>query len=197
LILFASTYVFVVLVRRWTVLRDQTKLGLWARESGYQPVRPPADQPLALMPLLLRQRIHITRAYHRRRTWLMQITPAEGSTTLRHLLMCQLPMNWPDTALRPPVKTSGLIDPLSLRHFPALSTPNRFGVYATSAAGAKALATSPIRGLLPPDLGLLLHKDVLLLDFSARPFDPIELDRMVTLVDQLVRHLPVAQVVSA
>ena len=32
--------------------------------------------------------------------------------------------------------------------------------------------------------------DTLILDFSTRPFDGIELSRMVSLADQLVRHVP-------
>lgn len=197
LILIASTIVFIVLVRRWTVLREQTQLSLWARESDHQPVRPPFDVPLSLIPPILRQHLQILTAFHRQRTWLLRLAPTDSSPSPRHLLVRQLPMNWPATALRPSIKESGLIDPLSLRHFPALSTPNRFGVYGVTAAAARALATSPVRGLLPPDLGLLLREDVLLLDFSARLFDPIELDRLIALVDQLVSHLPVAQPASA
>lgn len=197
LILIASTAVFVVLVRRWTTLRDQTQLNLWARESDYQPLRPPAERPMMLIPPLLRQRIQIATAFRRQQTWLMRLNPTDSSPSPRHLLLRQLPMNWPPTALRPPVKESGLIDPLSMRHFPALSTPNRFGVYATTAAAARALATSPIRGLLPPDLGFLLYEGTLLLDFSARPFDPIELDRLTALVDQLTQHLPIIQSTNA
>lgn len=197
LILIASTMVFVVLVRRWTVLRRQTQLSLWTREADFRPVSPPAGRLLMLIPAPLRSRIRIDQAFCREQTWLAQLMSADPLPAPRNLLLRQLPMNWPPTALRPAQKESVLIDPFNLRHFPALSTPNRFGVYATTAAGARALATSPIVGLLPPDLGLLLEGGVLLLDFSARTFDPIELDRLTALVDQLVRHLPVAQTVSA
>jgi len=197
LILLASTAVFVVLVRRWTVLRDQTQLSLWARESDYRLVRPPADRLVALIPAPLRLRARINLAFCREATWLIRLMPADASPAPRHLLLRQLSMNWPATALRPPVGESGLIDPFSLRHFPAFSTPNRFGVYATTAASARALASSSVLGLLPPDLGLLLYEGVLLLDFSARPFDPIELDRLAVLVDQLVQHLPVALAAGA
>ena len=36
-------------------------------------------------------------------------------------------------------------------------------------------------------IGLLLHGEYLLLDFSERPFDPIEFGRMLAVADQLVR----------
>jgi hypothetical protein len=39
---------------------------------------------------------------------------------------------------------------------------------------------------------LLLHGSKLMLDFSARPFDTIELSRLSALIDQLLGHLPPA-----
>ena len=47
-----------------------------------------------------------------------------------------------------------------------------------------------LRSLLPADVGLLLIGRQLLLDFSDRPFDSIEFGRMMSLTDQLVKHLP-------
>lgn len=193
LILVASTAVFVVLVRRWTVLREQTKLHLWAREADYRLIRPPYDRLMKMIPAQLRSAIRIDQVFCRRETWLIRSMPDDSSSAPHHLLLRRLSVDWPTTALKPAAGGPGLIDLVSLRHFPALSTPNRFGVYASTAAGARVLATSPVLGLLPPDLGLLLEGGVLLLDFSSRPFDPIELDRMDVLVDQLEHHLPVIQ----
>jgi hypothetical protein len=47
-----------------------------------------------------------------------------------------------------------------------------------------------LRALTPPNVGLLLHGQRLILDFSHRPFDEIELTRMTSLAEQLVAHLP-------
>jgi hypothetical protein len=67
---------------------------------------------------------------------------------------------------------------------------DRFIVFGTDSAAARMLSKSHARALLPPDIGLLLHGRHVVLDFSTRPFDGIELGRMVALADQLVRHLP-------
>ena len=59
----------------------------------------------------------------------------------------------------------------------------------TEPTAARDLARSTLMALLPPDLGLLLVGRHLLLDFSARPFDPIEFGRMIALADQLGRGM--------
>jgi hypothetical protein len=55
---------------------------------------------------------------------------------------------------------------------------------------ARAAVASMLIALLPHDLGLILHGRRLILDFSTRPFDGIELSRIVALVEQLAAHLP-------
>ena len=57
-------------------------------------------------------------------------------------------------------------------------------------AAARRLYRSHLRALLPPDVGLLLHGEHLVLDFSARHFDALELSRMLALADQIVAHVP-------
>jgi hypothetical protein len=47
-----------------------------------------------------------------------------------------------------------------------------------------------VAALLPPDVGLLLAGENLVLDFSTRPFDPLELQRVDALAEQIVMHLP-------
>jgi hypothetical protein len=66
----------------------------------------------------------------------------------------------------------------------------RFVVFGSDSHAARILSKSEARALLPPDIGLILHGQHLVLDFSARPFDGIELGRMVALADQLAGHLP-------
>ena len=74
--------------------------------------------------------------------------------------------------------------------YPRMGDVARFIVFGTDSQAARMLSKSETRALLPPDIGLLLHGRHLVLDFSARPFDGIELGRMVALADQLVQHLP-------
>ena len=57
-------------------------------------------------------------------------------------------------------------------------------------AGGTALGKSSVAAPLPPDVGLLLVGENLVLDFSVRPFDPLELQRIDALAEQIVLHLP-------
>jgi hypothetical protein len=71
-----------------------------------------------------------------------------------------------------------------------LGAGERYLVVGVDKSAARVLARSSIRGLLPADVGLLLHGRELLLDFSTRRFDEIEFGRMIALADQLVANLP-------
>jgi hypothetical protein len=93
--------------------------------------------------------------------------------------------------LRPSGAASSALDLFSLGSFPTMGT-ERFTAFGTDSAAARAVTKSMLRSLLPPDIGLLLHGRHLVLDFSARPFDAIELSRVAALSDQLASHLPPA-----
>ena len=60
-------------------------------------------------------------------------------------------------------------------------------VFAIDSKDARLMAASPARGLLPADIGLIVHGPYITLDFSVRPFDAIEFDRMLAVMEQLVR----------
>jgi hypothetical protein len=68
--------------------------------------------------------------------------------------------------------------------------PDRFVASGTDSAAARRLALNKIPALLPPDLAVLLHGSFLIVDFSTRPFDTIELTRMGALLEQLAAKLP-------
>ena len=93
--------------------------------------------------------------------------------------------------LRPAVAGPGLsvLDLLpSLTAYPSLLPPERFAVYAVDVKPARKLAASAARGLLPHDVGLLIHGPAVVLDFSGRPFDGVEFDRMLVVAEQVVGH---------
>jgi hypothetical protein len=92
----------------------------------------------------------------------------------------------PPAGLRPAHVRPGcsVIDLFKLTPFHSLGN-DRFAVHASEGRTANRLANSSVRALLPPDVGLLMHGRVILLDFSSRPFDPIELDRMIALAEQI------------
>jgi hypothetical protein len=108
-----------------------------------------------------------------------------------NVLVRQIGADWRPTGLRPVAATSSVLDLFSLSSFPTMGT-ERFIAYGTDSAAARAVTKSMLRSLLPPDIGLLLHGRHLVLDFSARPFDAIELSRVAALADQVAAHLPPA-----
>ncbi len=99
--------------------------------------------------------------------------------------------DWRPAGLRPTRVADSLLDRLQLQDYPgAADDANRLMPLAVDARAAKTLAHSPARTLLPPDVGLFLSGGYLVLDFSTRPFDPIEFDRMLAISSQLVAQLP-------
>ena len=106
-----------------------------------------------------------------------------------NVLVRQIGSDWRPTGLRPVDAASSVLDLFSLGSFPTMGT-ERFVAYGTDSAAARAVNKSMLRSLLPRDVGLLLHGRHMVVDFSARPFDAIELSRVVALADQLATHLP-------
>lgn len=107
-----------------------------------------------------------------------------------HALVRRVEATWPPTALRPATRDESLLDLFSLASYPSMIASERFVIFGTDSAAARSVAKSSLSALLPPDVGLLLHGRVLVLDFSARPFDTIEFDRMLALAHHLTAHLP-------
>ena len=86
--------------------------------------------------------------------------------------------------LRPANATASVVDLFQLTTFNSVSN-NRFAVAAVDAQTANRLAKSSARALLPQDVGLLVYGEWMVLDFSARPFDPTELDRLLSVAKQV------------
>jgi hypothetical protein len=190
-----SVAVFIVLVRRWTSKRLWVEVLDWARERGF---RMSARETAAPSPLESVQQTELRTAM---RVWSDRITlaqleaaPPAGAADVSpmrwHALVRNLESAWAPTGLRPAPAASSLLDLFSLSSFPLMGETERFVVYGTDSGPARRISKSNLRGLLPPDIGLLLHGQYLVLDFSARPFDTIEFDRMIALAEQLVLHLP-------
>ena len=89
-------------------------------------------------------------------------------------------------ALRPVGAEASLVDLMHLTLFPKLSSQSRFAVYGLRATDAKELAGSAARALLPRDIGLIRNADAVILDFTSRPWDPVEFSRMTAIVEQIV-----------
>lgn len=189
-VLAVSLVVFNWQVRRWTTNRRWRALLDWARERGYRLSHQDREPP---PPFDTMAAARATTCLESRSTHLFQLETIGGSavaTPRWHVLVRELEAAWPPTGLRPATAKSSLLDQFSLSSYPRLGAVERFVVFGTDTTAARILSASPMRALLPPDIGLLLAGGKLVLDFSARPFDPIELGRMTALAEQLVTHLP-------
>jgi hypothetical protein len=189
-ILGASLTMFYLLVRRWTTQRQWVSLAEWARQRQFRFKSTAASElPTALESLRehdVKIRLHVGNDD----VFAMQLStsPPEGriEPNVWNVLVrrCPAPCAAP-AALRPANAPASALDLLGLSQFPAHAIGHRFTVLSTSHSTARTLAEGAGRTLMPPDIGLLRAQGWIVLDFSTRPFDPIELDRMIALATQL------------
>jgi hypothetical protein len=189
-ILLASGAAFYVLTRQWTTHRPVESLREWADERDFKlQLGPDIALPAALQQsATLNPQIELMLTCGR-------IVLIRLSTTARpasprpvwNLLIQESTAAQNPAGLRPASASTSFLDLFSLNGFPSLLPPERFVAFAGDSRDAKRMAASPARGLLPADIGLLVHGPYITLDFSARPFDPIEFDRMLAIIKQLTR----------
>src|SRR5688572_7985084 len=203
-ILAASGVMFWMLVRRWTQQQHWMALSEWAEANRFTL----NGQDRAVRPgLLLRlgtagRDPRVLLSLHDADTTIVQVEamPQAGQQAGQHepsaaparwnLLVRRLEVIWPTTGLRPQAHAHSVLDFFKLSDMQAMSPSERFVLYGQEAGAARALAASLVRGLLPPDIALLLVGNDLVLDFSTRPMDPLTLQRVDALAEQIVSHLP-------
>lgn len=195
-LLAASSITFWVLVERSTSRRRWVALSEWARQRGFafrrcDPNRPPAPLDTLRDPPRVRMCLSDRRSTFAQIDLPLGLPDAQPHNTW-NLLVRRLETTWPPTGLRPVAteERPSILDAFSLSSFPLLGATDRFMVFGTDSSAARVLSQSMARSLLPPDVGMLLHGRHLLLDFSSRPFDAIEFDRMLALAEQLAGKLP-------
>jgi hypothetical protein len=196
----ASIAVFFELARRWSSHRRWIVFQEWAQNHRFK-LRPleRADLPPPIASLESTQPVAELSLSDDRTTLLqLQTDTTPGSRKPEraarwNILARKLDpqASWPPTGLRPVSSAvhSSLIDLFNLSSFPSLSDTERFVVFGTETSAARALSQSMARALVPADIGLLLHGQYLLLDFSARHFDTIEFGRMLALAEQVAQHV--------
>jgi hypothetical protein len=91
----------------------------------------------------------------------------------------------PRVALRSADVARSIIDLLEMPAIPGQSTQQRFIARGDDRVAARRMLDH-VAGLLPVDVSVLRTTRHLVIDFSSRPFDPVELSRMMSLADQLV-----------
>lgn len=192
-----SVGMFWLLLWRETSNRYEQALLEWARTAGYRRRR--TDDGLIPEPLPLLGGVRVVRWFTSRRCQVLQFTlpPTTSDTSAppigpyrRHVLIRAIETHWPPVALRPTHEGRSLIDLLNLPPQKTDTSRQRFSIHANESKVAARVANSSLAGLLPPDIGLLLVGSHVVLEFSDRPFDGIEFNRMRAVVEQIVSHLP-------
>jgi hypothetical protein len=187
-ILLASGGVFYVLTRQWTTHRPMQALREWADDRRFKLHLPPTPLPASLHGLQpLNPKIEILLA--RGPVMLIRLTTAAKPASPRpawNLIIRETPQAQTPAGLRPVSAISSFLDLFALTGFPSMLPPDRFTIFAAEARDARRLASSPVRGLLPADIGFLIHGPFVTLDFSTRPFDVIEFERMMTIMEQIL-----------
>ncbi|HEX8341063.1 MAG TPA: hypothetical protein VF624_09160 [Tepidisphaeraceae bacterium] len=187
-ILVASSLMLMQLLRRHTGGRERFKKWEWSINRGFRRGEPGVVQIEGLDDI----RHHTLRAlehYVRRRDGVAiykihSVGPNDRVQTW-HLLTHVVDGYSAPIALRPTAATVSVIDLMGLTQFPKLSTESRFAVYGLRATDARELVAGPVRALIPPDIGLILSADQLILDFTLRPFDTVEFSRVLAVAEQL------------
>ena len=196
LLLGVTAGAFSLLVWRETSARRAVALAEWARASGFYHnplarLRPPAPLDRFGRGVRVRNCYVSTKAavvdFAVDRPPAAAVRPAARA---RHALVWPVSADWPAVGLRPTAAVDSLVDLLAVPPQPARFGTERFVVYAADRRAADAVAASHLRGLLPADIGLVLVGKHLVLDFSDRPFDGIEFNRMIAVAEQLAKHLP-------
>jgi hypothetical protein len=190
----ASVWMFVMLVRRESGHRRRDALREWAATRGLVLAAAPAPKDSMAQIPLPAARPQIDFLLTGAGTTIAQVhTDDSQINALKsprwNVLIRKMSHPWPATALRPTAHAVSVVDLFSLSSFPSLASNQRFMIFGTESHGASVLADSTAPALLPPDIGLVLSGENLILDFTSRPFDEKELARMIDLADQLVSRL--------
>jgi len=186
--LIASLVMFVVLVRRWISQKFRFELEQWAGQRLFEISAKPNTE--ALPPPLDKSEgfgLCARRFFKSKDVTIAQLVLAPSTTDVRVFNVCVAPsaVQVSPVALKPLKISEQLVIDL-FRLAPAASTSSeRFQIYGNDLSANLRISESSVAGIVPPDIGFLFSGGQLLIDFSARPFDPIEFDRMLALAQQV------------
>lgn len=198
LILAASAVIFALHLRRWTKDRKWLVLSEWAASHGYRIERnEKAEAPDVLSELTkAKPKILISLVEkEKKETILVQAEVLSGDLNRMaerwNLLIRKVQASWPVMILRPTANQTSAFDLLLRDGMNAVAMGNRFFLHGEQKLVMRGIAGSSIAALLPANIGMALVGENLILDFSARPFDTIEIQRLYAVAEQLLAHLPV------
>ncbi|MGN6504217.1 MAG: hypothetical protein ACTHM6_01520 [Tepidisphaeraceae bacterium] len=192
-ILIASSIMVARLIRRHTTGMDRFSKWEWCVNRGFRRGRIGSvvriDALDEIRSHALRAVEHyVSRDQHTSIYRLQSVSP-EGTVQTWNALIRTVDHYSTPIALRPVHVPANLVDLMQLQLFPKLSSEARFNVYGLRAIDARLLATGPSKALLPYDIGLIRNADAVILDFTTRPFDPVEFSRMCAIAEQIVAGL--------
>ncbi|GIW75439.1 MAG: hypothetical protein KatS3mg104_0502 [Phycisphaerae bacterium] len=187
-ILIGSGLMLHQLCRRHTVGRDRFAVWEWSVNRRFKRVR--SVSPVGVEGLeVIEQTVRVIEHYQSRDSdrSILKIQSLSRSGTLRtwHVLIQETDGLTGPVGLRPVGSDASLVDLMNLPLMPRVSNETRFAVYALRVTDARRVATGAVKALLPPDIGLIRSSDRLILDFTARPFDPTEFDRILAIAGQI------------
>jgi len=190
-ILFAASMTYWLLVRRWTSRRQWVALADWNREQGFKFVRfDEGEIPAPLTHISPRPRIRF--CLQKAPNMFLQLDSSESLAETLNLFVRHIETELAPAGLHPVTADRSVIRLFGMEPFPTLRGADRFVTFGADRSAAESLSKSSAAALLPPDVALLLHGQHMILDFSARPFDAIEFQRMLALSDQIITHLPIS-----
>lgn len=186
LIFGGSLAIFFVNVRRETTHRAQRRLTEWGERNGFYPGDlsagpPPPLSKLPGVPLELKICLQKrgTKFVHCRGI-------AQDGTALHwNFAIRRLATSSPAVGLRSAETERAVVDLFGLEPTPHQPISVRFTLMGDDVLASRALADGSTQSLLPGDLSLLRIDEYLVIDFSFRPFDELELGRMLAVLQQL------------
>ena len=188
LILAGSLTVFFVNIRRETTHRAQRRLAEWGERNAFSPGALDLGPPPPMDRLTARS-LELKISLQRRHTRLIHLrsAPRAANDVAEHwnLAIRRVTRSSPAVGLRSADDARSIVDLFDLQPAPHQPASHRFTIVGDDVLAARALADGSTQSLLPGDLSLLRVGDYLVIDFSDRPFDEIELGRMLALLDQL------------
>ena len=186
-VLAASSAIFWVSVRRETRHRAQMRLAEWAEQNRFARLNEEFGAPKPFDRVTPAMRLTV--GLYNRNTKLVHLrsaAPDVGQPPLQwNLAIRTVATSSAPVGLRSADATRSVVDLFHLEPSPKQSASARFTIVGEDLVASHKMADGSSRALLPGDLSLLRIDDYLVIDFSNRPFDPIELGRMLSMLDQL------------
>jgi hypothetical protein len=191
LMLIASWTLFELLVRRWTSRRRYFAMLEWGDRAGFKII--PAERRQLVHPLdsLESHGVQIETQMMAGDTAIYQLLcPPVVAAEARqpqaeywNLLVRWGQTNWKPAGLRPSHFRRCVVDFFSLSSFS--TSGGRFTLFAADSDARREFPESIAQAILPHDVGMLVYESALVLDFSVRPFDDLEFNRMIAVAAEL------------